>query len=162
MEKIIIGKVGSAFGIKGQVRINNFSHPKRFEELENIIIGGKSYKIVKVDYKGEMPILTLENINTRNDSEALRNQDIKIREEDLPRLDEGEFFIKDLIGLEAINSETGQALGKIKDVLQHGPTDIYVIGGEKDILVPAAKDFVKEIDIEEGKIYINVIEGLID
>lgn len=165
MEKIKIGRIVNAVALRGEVKVYNYSgYRERYEELDRIIVDNKEYRIEKVRYQQEMVILKLEGVNDRNAAEALKTKDVFITEEDLKELPDDTFYIRDLIGLPVINAETGETIGKMKDVLQNTAQDVYVIKreGASDVLVPAVSQFVSEVNLEEGFVKINVIEGMID
>ena len=109
-----------------------------------------------------MVILKLAGVDNRNDAEAMKNKDVFITEEDLDELPDDTFYIRDLIGLQAVD-DSGR-IGIVKDVLQPSAQDVYVIKTDsgRDILVPAVKEFVKEVNLEEGFIRLSLIEGMIE
>ncbi|MDD7511680.1 MAG: ribosome maturation factor RimM [Peptostreptococcaceae bacterium] len=163
MENIKIGKIVSAVGLRGEVNVYNYSYDNRFDSLDSVIIDGSKVKIQNVRYRKNIVILKLNIANNRNEADILKNKDIYITEEDLPALDQDEFFIKDIIGLKVINAETNAYIGVLEDVLQNGPQDIYSIKKDngETALIPAVKDFIMDISFTEG-IKVKVIPGLID
>ena len=163
MDKLIkVGKIVSPQGIRGQVRVYNYSTSDRFENLPQVIVDNKIFQIEKAGHAKNMVILKLESIDDRNAAESMRNKDVFMEEEFLEELDEDEYFISDLIGLDVFK-ENSESLGKIKDVLQHGPVDIYEIelNSGKMAYIPAVKEFVKEVNLNRGLV-IDTIPGLID
>jgi len=109
-----------------------------------------------------MIIAKLENINTPEDAEKLRNKMLYMHRDDL-ELDEDTFFIQDLIGITVKNADTGRIYGVIDDVLQTGANDVYSIKGEnKTYLIPAIPDVVIETDIDNEIMLIRELEGLFD
>lgn len=163
MEKIKIGRIVNAVALRGEVKIYNYSgYRERYEELDCIIIENEEYEIEKVRYQQEMVILKLSGIDNRNAAEAMKNKDVYITEEDLEELPDDTFYIRDLIGLEVID-DSGR-IGVIKDVLQPSSQDVYVIQTDKnqDIMIPAVKEFVKEVNLEEKYIKVSLIEGMLE
>ncbi|MDD7719426.1 MAG: ribosome maturation factor RimM [Eubacteriaceae bacterium] len=163
MEKIKIGRIVNAVALRGEVKIYNYSgYRERYEELDRIIIENEEYEIEKVRYQQEMVILKLSGIDNRNAAEAMKNKDVYITEEDLEELPDDTFYIRDLIGLEVID-DSGR-IGVIKDVLQPSSQDVYVIQTDKnqDIMIPAVKEFVKEVNLEEKYIKVSLIEGMLE
>ena len=163
MEKIKIGRIVNAVALRGEVKIYNYSgYRERYEELDRIIIENEEYEIEKVRYQQEMVILKLSGIDNRNAAEAMKNKDVYITEEDLEELPDDTFYIRDLIGLEVID-DSGR-IGVIKDVLQPSAQDVYVIQTDKnqDIMIPAVKEFVKEVNLEEKYIKVSLIEGMLE
>ena len=165
MEKIKIGRIVNAVALRGEVKVYNYSdYKERYEEIETIIVDEKEYEIEKVRYQQNMVILKLSGIDDRNASEAMKNKDVYITEGDLRELPEDTFYIRDLVGLDIVDIETGRQLGTLKDVLQNSAQDIYQIeltGGGMG-MIPAVSEFVKEINMEKGFIKVKLIEGMID
>lgn len=177
-EKIKIGKIVSAVGIRGEVKVYPYTdYPERFEELEGAyaekdIKGAPKavekhlrelprVEFEKVRYQKGMVILKLRDVDDRNAAEALRDSFLMIGEEDLRELEEGKYYLFDLIGLEAVDQE-GRHLGVVDDVLQNTAQDLYVIRDDegKTHLVPGVKEIITDIDINSGIIKIKPIEGL--
>ena len=170
MEKIKIGKIVSAQGLKGEVKVYNYSdRPERYEELREIILSGRKtpdrvMEIEKVRYQGNMVILKLKGIDDRNQSEALRDTDICITENDLKELPEDTFYVRDLIGMKVVDLGEYGELGTVKDVIQNTAQDVYLVSmpGGREIMIPAVKDFIKEVDKEERVIKTTLIPGFVD
>ena len=168
MEKYLeVGQIVNTFGIKGQVKVVPFTDDiKRFDELKQIYIQKNNslepFEIEEVKYHKNMVLLKLKGIDTMEQAERLRNYYIKIDRKDAKKLPEGTYFIADLIGLEVYTDEN-KLLGILEDIYNTGSSDIYVVKDElgKQILLPAIKDVVKTIDLENKKIIVHIIEGLI-
>ena len=109
-----------------------------------------------------MVLLKLEGINNPEDAEMLKNAFLEVDREDAVPLEEGQYFIVDLIGLEVYTDE-GKLLGKVDDIYNTGANDIYVVKDElgKQILLPGIKDVIKEVDLESEKIVVHLIPGLV-
>lgn len=166
MKEIEIGKIVTAVGIKGEVKFYSFSDdPMKLAELEYIYIGKNKtkYDVEKVrSPKGNTAALKLNGVDTRNDAELLKDKLCYIDESMLSDLDEGEYYIKDLIGLEVFDEKDNSLVGVLDDVIQNTAQDIYLVKTKdgSEVLVPAVKEFIKDIDIAAGRIYINFIEGM--
>ena len=161
---IEVGKITRAVGIKGEVSVYPYTdYIERFEELDSVFIGEKRYYIDSVRYQKNMAVIRFKDVNDRNAAEKLRDSILTIKREDLRELDEDEYFIFDLIGLEAVDTD-GVHIGTVTDVLQNTAQDLYEIEDDagKKHLVPAVYEIVTDIDIENGKMVINKIEGLFD
>lgn len=162
-----LGQIVNTFGIKGQVKVNPFTADiRRFEELKEIYVEKKNelklFKIEQVNYSKNMVILKLQGVNNPDEAEKLRNCYIKINRKDAKKLPEGTYYIVDLIGLDVYTDED-KLLGKVDDIYNTGSSDIYVVKDElgKQILLPAIKDVLKKVDLENGKIIVHLIQGLI-
>ncbi len=161
-DRIKVGKITTAVGIKGEVKVYPYTDdPERFEELESVYAGDDVMKIDKVRYQKNLVILKFNGVNDRNAAEALRDRFLTIDRSDLRELDEDEYFIFDLIGLEAVDQE-GVHIGEVTDVIQNTAQDLYEIKMDdgRKYLVPAVYEIVTDIDIENGIMKINPIEGL--
>ena len=169
MEKIKIAKIVNAVGLKGEVKVYNYSDVReRFEELDEIIISSKKHESVKkirnVRYQGNMVILSLEGIDDRNKAEAVKDFDVYITEDDLRELPEDTFYVRDLIGMKVIDEGEYGEIGTLKDVLQNTSQDVYVVrtADGRDVLIPAVKDFIKSVDQVASVITTTLIPGFID
>ena len=168
MEKYLeIGQIVNTFGIKGQVKVVPFTDDiNRFDELKEIFVEKKNelklFQIEQVSYSKNMVILKLKGIENPEEAEKLRNCYLKIDRKNAKKLPEGTYFIADLIGLEVYTDED-ILLGKLEDIYNTGSSDIYVIKNDvgKQILLPAIKEVLKQVDLENKKIIVHIIEGLL-
>lgn len=161
-ELIKIGKIVSPHGIKGQIKVYNYSRRDRFEDISEITIDKETFNIESITSVKNMVILKVHGIDDRNSAEALRGKDVFMDEKYLDELKEDEYLIRDLIGLDVFRDESS-SIGKVIDVLQYGPSDTYEIklNNGKMAYIPAVKEFIKDVDLEKG-ITIETIQGLID
>ncbi|KXZ40060.1 16S rRNA processing protein RimM [Alkalithermobacter thermoalcaliphilus JW-YL-7 = DSM 7308] len=161
-----VGQIVNTQGLKGEMRVYPLTdYKERFEEIQWVYIGDDlqtKYFIEKVRYKNNLAIIKLKGIDNINEVEKLRNKYLVIPRENARELEEDAYFIADLIGLNAYTVD-GKYLGVLEDVMQPGANDVYVIKSEdgKEYLIPAVKQFVPEININERKIIIDPIEGMI-
>lgn len=161
MQKLEIGQIVNTFGIKGFVKVKPFTDDiSRFDYLKNVYIKEKQYEIEDVKYHKDMVLLKFKGIDKIEDAESLRNSYLEINRED-GNLEEGAYYIVDLLGLDII-TDTGKVLGKLDDIYNTGSNDIYVVKDElgKQLLLPAIKDVIKEINLEEKKITVHLMKGL--
>ena len=161
-----IGQIVNTRGLRGEVKVNSFSQDsKRFEKLDVIYIKEnnelKSYKIEKVTYNKNQVILKLENINHIDYAEKLRNKYIYVKKSQLEELPEGVYYISDLIGLD-VYDEKNNYLGKVDDIFSTKSNDVYVIKNELGVnkLLPGTDEVIKDIDLDNKKIIVNLIKGL--
>lgn len=162
-----VGQIVNTFGIKGQVKVKPFTDDlERFEELKNVLVEkGKELiemQIEEVKYQQTVVLLKLKGIEDMNMAEKLKGCYLKIKREDARKLPNDTYFIADLIGLN-VYTEDGILLGKVDDIYNNKSNDIYVIKDElgKQILLPAIKNVIKHIDIENEKITVHLLNGLI-
>lgn len=162
-----IGQIVNHFGIKGMVKVNPFTDDiSQFEEMETILVDKKGslleIQIEEVKYSKNQVLLKLKGIDTVEDAEKYRNCYLKLPREKARKLPRDTYFIADLIGLE-VYTEEGKLLGKVDDIYNTGASDIYVIKDTlgKQILLPAIKEVIKQIDLEQEKIVVHLLEGLV-
>lgn len=165
MDYIQVGKIINTHGLKGDVKVLPLTDDiKRFSKLKNVYIGEnkKKLEVSKVWYNKGYAMLAFKEYENINDVEKFKNEIIWIDEKDKIKLPKDSYFIHDLIGMEVYLKDESY-LGKIEDVLTPGANDVYLVKNKgKQYLIPAIKDVVKNIDIEEKKMIIDPIEGLID
>ena len=156
MEDLIrVGVIINTFGVKGEVKI--YPDIDYFDELERVFIKDKEYKIEKLREQKEIIIAKFEGIDDINQIESLKNEEVMIALEDRPELPEGKHYVGDLLGLEVI-TEDGQVLGTLDNIYNTGANDIYEVG---EILLPATDEVIKQIDMENKKIIVHLLKGLI-
>ncbi len=164
MERYKIGKIVNAVGLKGEVKVYNYSdYKERFEEIKTVFVEDKKYAIMNTRYMKDVAILKLEGVEDRNGAEALKDKDLYIPEEMLRVLPEDTYYIKDLIGIK-VTDANGEYIGILCDVLKNNAQDLYEIELEnkKKFLLPAVEEFVLNINMEEKTMKVNLIDGLLD
>ena len=166
MEYIEIGQIVNTNGLKGVVKVNPFTDDiSKFEDLKYVYIQLKNelkkVKIEQVRYNKNQVLLKLEGIDSIEEAEKYRNFYLKTEKESQEDLGEDTYYIVDLIGLD-VYSDKNEYLGKIEDVFPTGSNDVYVVKDNlgKQILIPAIADVVKEVDLKNKKMTINLIPGL--
>ncbi len=140
---------------------------KRFDRLKKVYIETgktkKEYEVEEVKYHKDMVLIKFKGIDKVEDAEMLRNSYLKVARKDESELEEGTYYIADLIGLN-VYSDDGNLLGKVDDIFNNGgKCDIYAVKDKtgKQILLPAISDVIKEINLNDGKIVVHLIKGLI-
>lgn len=164
LKRFKLGQIVNAVGLKGESKVYPYTdYKERFEELDSLYIENTLYNIEKVRYMGEMAIVKFEGVSDRNAAEALKGSYLYIDRENARELDEDEYFIPDLIGLE-IKDEKGGVIGKLSDVIQNAAHDVYEIempDGRK-FMIPAVGEFVLDVDMDSRVMTVRLIEGMID
>lgn len=163
-----IGQIVNTYGIKGFVKVMPFTDDiNRFEKLKSIYIdikgNLKEFTVQEVKYSKNMVLIKFKEIPDINEAEKYRNCYLKISRDNAIKLPKDTYFIVDLIGLEVYVQETNEYLGKVEDIFPTGSNDVYVVKNElgKQILLPGTKEVIKVVDIENGKILVNLIQGLV-
>ena len=162
-----IGQIVNTFGIKGMVKVMPFTENiERFSKMKTVYVKNKKenkkYEIEEVKYNKDMVLIKFKGVDKVEDAELLRNSYLKVNRQDEPELEEGTYYIVDLIGLD-VYSDEGKLLGKLDDVFNSGSCDIYVVKDElgKQLLLPAISDVIKEINLNERKIVAHLLKGLV-
>ncbi len=161
-----LGQVANTFGIKGIIKIKPFTDDvEQFEEFEYIYMKNRNnisqYTIEEVKHHKNMILLKLKGIDTPEQAELLKNNLVIMERSSLKPLEEGQYYIADLIGLEVYTDEN-IFLGKLEDIYNTGSNDIYVVKDElgKQTLLPGTKDVIKQISLDNKKIIVHLIPGL--
>lgn len=164
MDSVKLGKITAPVGIKGEVRVYPYTdEPTRFSTIENLDADGVSFHIERVRYSKNMVILKLLNVDSRNAAEQMRGKELSIPKELLWDIPEDTYFIKDLLGCNIL-SEEGVCVGILSDVIQNKAQDLYEITKEdgRTFLIPAVKEFVLQVDTQNKRIKVRLVEGLTD
>lgn len=162
-----IGNVVALFGVHGELKVRLLTDiPNRLAELDAVYIGPDHvrYHIASFrPYKGEMVLLKLEGIDNANAAEPLRNLDLQIPLIELAALPANSYYLHDIIGLE-VSTIDGRDLGKIIDIMVTGSNDVYIIKAPdgREILIPAIKDVIKQVDLIHRTMSIDPMAGLLD
>ena len=166
-ERLEVGQIVNTFGIKGFVKVYPYVNDiSRFDDLKTVYVKLKKQEskleIEEVKYQKNMVLIKFKGIETVEQAELLRNSYIEIDRSQAIPLEKDEYFIADLLGLD-VYLDTGEKLGILDDIYNTGGSDIYVVKNElgKQFLLPYIDDVVKNIDLENGKITVHIIDGLI-
>ena len=151
-KKIIIGKIGAAHGVRGDMKVYPLTDfPDRFNTIKKAFIDDKEIDIVSTLYQNNFVVMKVKGVNSREEVARYTNKLLKINRSDVPPLNEGEYYSFDIIGLKVINQDD-VVLGEIIEILKTGSNDVYITKTPegKQLLIPALKKVVTEINIEEG------------
>lgn len=162
-DKFEIGQIVNTFGIKGEVKIIPYTDDiNQFKKINIIYIKNKTIEIESAKFHKNFVILKLKGIDTVGDAEILRGEIISIKRSN-KKLPQNTYYIADLIGLEVYSDENNEYIGKVKDIYNTGANDIYIVENNesKEILLPAIKEVIKQIDLENNKIIVHILKGLI-
>lgn len=160
------GKIINTHGCHGGVKLDSWCNsPEELAALENLFIlkngSYEKHKVKKTSVFKQFVIADLEGVNDMDAAMALKNTVVYASRDDF-ELEEGEFFIADLIGVKVVDATDGTVYGNVTDIINRGASDIYVVetsNGER--MIPAVDEFIDRIDVNEG-IFVNTIPGLLD
>ncbi|MGN1381231.1 MAG: ribosome maturation factor RimM [Eubacterium sp.] len=165
MEKILIGKITSAVGLKGEMKVYSYaSSPQRFQSLERVWIDKAEYPLERSRTQKNMAVLKVSGIDDRDAAERMRGRSVFMSDEDLEELEEGAYYIRDLIGLKVVNEDTDEVIGSVKEILTDRPQDIYVVALESggEAMIPGVKSFIHDVDLKQKTIRVHLIEGMLE
>ncbi|MCI9076237.1 MAG: 16S rRNA processing protein RimM [Dorea sp.] len=168
MEKQLqVGVISSTHGIRGEVKVfPTTNDASRFKELKQVYLEtGKEQiplEIERVKFFKRSVILKFKGIDDINDIEKYRGKSLLIDREDAIELEENEYYIADMLGIE-VYTEDGGRFGSLRDVMETGANDVYIIETEEygEVLIPAIQDCILDVDVEAGRMTIHLMEGLI-
>jgi 16S rRNA processing protein RimM len=154
-ERVRIGQIVGAFGLKGQVKVEALTNfESRFDEGNTVFIDDKPYIIRKFQSHKNRPLISLKGVDKIDQAEALQWKYMEAEGE--PELDDDEFLIEDLIGLKVI-TDTGEQLGVVDDIEDYPAHQVVIVG---PIMIPLVDEFVTEIDLDEEIMRVKLIYGM--
>lgn len=168
MEVLEVGKIVNTHGLRGEVKVVSWTdYPEVFEDINTVYIKKKgdfvALDIKNLKYQKNNLIIKFSQINDINEAEVYKNQVLYAERDALGELPDGVYYIADLIGLDVV-TENGEKLGVIADVFNTGSNDIYDVkrDGKKNLLLPVIDDVVLDVDIENKKVTVRMMDGLED
>ncbi len=167
-EKLRVGVISSTHGLRGEVKVfPTTDTPNRFQKMKEVILDtGKeelTLAIEGVKFFKKFVILKFKGIDDINDVEKYKGKELYVTRDKAQKLGKDEYFIADLLGI-AVVEDNGRKLGHIKDVIETGANDVYVVEMEekKDLLIPAIKQCILKVDMEAGQMDVHLLEGLLE
>ena len=168
-DRFQVGVIASTHVLQGEVNVfPTTEDPNRFKKLKKVTLHTQRGEEIELDVQSarffkKFVIVKFKQYNNINDVEKFRGCELTIDRKDAIKLEPGEFYCADLMGL-SIYDEDGNLLGTVSDIIQTGANDVYEMtkdGSDEKVYIPAIKDCIKNIDIENKKITIHVIDGLL-
>lgn len=163
-----VGIISSTHGIKGEVKVfPTTDDSSRFKKLKQVILNtGKDELVLEIDgvkFFKKFVILKFKGIDNINDVLQYKGMELYVTRENAQKLRRNEYFISDLIGIHIIE-DTGRNLGILKDVLETGANDVYIVElhNGKELLIPAIKQCILSVDIENQEMKVHLLEGLLE
>ncbi len=167
-EKLRVGVISSTHGIRGEAKVfPTTDNPGRFKKMKEVILDtGKEEEVLEIEgvkFFKNMVIVKFKGIDDINDMEKYKGKELYVTRGNAQRLGKDEYFIADLLGMDVVE-DTGRKLGKIKDIIETGANDVYVVEMEnkKELLIPAIKQCILKVDLAAGLIEVHLLEGLLE
>ena len=169
MEDLLqVGIITSTHGVRGEVKVYpTTDDPRRFRRLKEVVLDTGREKlnleIEGVKFFKQFVILKFKGLDNINDIEKYRQKSLYVTRKNAVRLQRDEYFIADLIGLK-VQDEDGTELGTVKDVIETGANDVYEVemADGRSLLLPAIKQCILNVDVENGMMQVHLLEGLLD
>lgn len=150
------GEIVTTHGVRGEVKVLPWADgPEFMLDFKRVIIGAKEYKVELCRVQKTCNLLKLQGIDTMEAAQALRGKVIKVYREDAPK---DLIFAAELMGVQVYNGE--ENIGEIEDVLDYPGNKVYVVKGQYEYMIPAVKQFVESIDLDENRMQVTIIEGM--
>lgn len=162
-----VGVITQTHGVRGEVKVfPTTDDAQRFKQLKQVILDtGKEHlplEIQSVKFFKQFVILKFKGIDNINDVERYKRCPLMVTRENAVKLEEDEYFIADMIGM-SVMTEDGEKFGTLKDVIETGANDVYIIDSiaHGEVLVPAIKECILDVDVEGQKMIVHLMDGLI-
>lgn len=166
--KLQVGVISSTHGVRGEVKVfPTTDDVKRFKRLKEVILDtGKEELVLEIEgvkFFKQFVILKFKGFDNINDIEKYKTKSLYVTRANAVRLRKDEYFIADLQGLTVID-ENESVLGTLRDVMETGANDVYIVDmtDGREVLIPAIKECILNVDVEGGKIQIHIMDGLLD
>lgn len=168
MEDLLkVGAITTTHGVRGEVKVYpTTDEPERFLELDYVLLDTgkelKRYDISNVKFFKNLVILKFDGVDNINDIEKYKGKELWIPREEGRELGEDEYYIADLLGMKVL-LEDGTEFGTLKDVMETGANDVYVIDSREhgEVLLPAIKECILDVDLDENAMTVHLMKGLI-
>ena len=167
-QRLRVGVIASTHGIRGEVKVfPTTDSATRFKKVKEVILatkeGERTLTIESVKFFKKFAILKFAGVDNINEIEPYKGCELYVDRAYAQRLGRNEYYIADLLGLEVVQ-DTGRRLGSIRDVMETGANDVYVVSMEdgRELLIPAIKQCILKVDIEAGRMEVHLLEGLLE
>jgi 16S rRNA processing protein RimM len=163
---LIVGKIAGPSGLRGAVKVDVMTDfPERFSALDTVYLGDEMapYRLrgAEVRKGGRQVVLRFHGCDTREQADDLRGRLIWIPIEEAMPLEEGLYYVHQVLGLK-VQTEAGEPLGTLNEVLVTGSNDVYVVNdGEREVLIPVLQDVIREVDLAGRRMIVRLPEGLL-
>ena len=162
---IAVGRVLGALGARGEIRVQPLSRfPQRFRELRQVYVGEARAPATILHRRSDSRgvVLRLDTLSSREEARALAGAFLYVPEAEAVALPKGEYFVHQIVGMRVV-TDTGEALGTVREVVSTGSNDVYVVRGPRgEALIPATKEVILDVDLASGEIRVHLLPGLLD
>ena len=153
------GQIVNTHGVRGEVKIMPWADsPEFLQKIKTLYVGGEAYRVTASRVHKGCVLAKLDGVEDVNAAMAMKNKTVYIARKDV-KLPKGSFFIADIIGAKVV-TEDGTELGTLADVMEMPAQNIYLVKGEREIMIPAVEEFILKTDVKNGVITVRLIEGM--
>lgn len=162
-DHVVVGNIVGAWGLRGDVKVEAQSDfPDRFVPGGIVYMDNDRCVILRVHEHKVGYVVGLDVVPDRTAAERLRGKRLTVPASELPELDGGTFFYFDIIDM-AVQTADGDELGRVAEILSSGGNDVYLVRGDGgEVMIPAAREYVEEIDVERGVMTVSLPDGYLD
>ena len=162
MEKkayIEAGKIVNTHGVAGELKIEVWlDSPAFMKRFPRLFLGEREYTVLSARAQKSFLLCRLEGVDDLNAAMTLKGRVVSVAREDA-KLPPGGYFLQDLLGARIVDEE-GREIGRLTEVLERPASNIYVVQGEREHLIPAVPEFIRGVDVENGLVTVHLIEGM--
>ena len=160
LEFITAGQIVNTHGIRGEVKLVSWCDtPEALAAVSAYYIDGAPVKVRTARVHQGNVLALLEGVDDVDAAMKLKGKTVRLRREDLPP-PAGGYFLADILGADVLDADSGEKLGVLTDVLFPSSQKVYVVKGERELMVPAVPEFISEVNVDEGFIRVRLIEGM--
>lgn len=166
-QRLQVGIISSTHGVRGEVKVfPTTDDVKRFRQLKEVLLNtGKAYQTMEIEnvrFFKQFAIVKFKGYDSIDEIAAYKGKGLFVARENAVKLNQDEYFIADLMGMQ-VENEDGTFRGELKEVLTTGANDVYVVSRpEGEVLIPAIKDCILSVDMENNKMKVHLLDGLLD
>lgn len=154
------GQIVNTHGIRGEVKVVSWCDtPEVLASMPVYYIDGAPRRVRAARVHQGNVLALLEGVEDVDAAMPLKGKTVLLRREDLP-LPEGGYFLADLLGLDVVDAATGEKLGELADILYPSSQNVYVVRGEREVMIPAVPEFIESVDVDGGVMRVKLIEGM--
>ncbi len=163
---LVVAVLSSPFGLRGEIRariVTDF--PERLLELKEVFLGPhlRPFRVRSVRFHRGEVLFQLEGVSSREEAALLRGLEVQVPIHEAPALPEDAYFYFELLGLEVVTEE-GEVLGELVEILETGANDVYIVRSPegREVLLPAIREVIREVNVPEGRMVVRLLPGLLD
>lgn len=159
--RAIVGVIAGTWGYKGEVKVEpHTDNPHRFARESHLLANGQDLQIERCRWHQGLALIKFRDIDTQEDAMRLQGALLEVPLDEVPSLSPDSYYHFQILDME-VWTQAGELLGRVEEILGTGSNDVYIVRqGEKEVLIPAIQDVIVAVDVEKGRITVDLPEGL--